>query len=289
MPTKKTKKTTTRSEPFDIYVVGLGIMAVFQTTREAEEAIRSCNHALYVDHSLGVAEYLKGLCGKATSLLNLYQEHESRLETYRSMAATVIEAALTEPPVCFAAYGHPTMYVYPTVLIRKAASLLNLKVHVVPGISIFDTAIVDLGFDPGITGFQMYEATAVLVEERALQPDVPCLLLQVDTVESALFTRAQSTPERFRRLQKHLLKFYPPSHVVTALYSSTFPILPPIRDSFPLSELPERAVRGAQSGTLYIPPIQRTGKRDTRLEKQLYDPKHLAKITASSQRSRTKA
>src|SRR6185503_5646213 len=98
-------------------------------------------------------------------------------------------------------------------------SLLKLRVHVAPGISIFDTLLVDLGLDPGLTGMQMYEATGLLVENRPLQPDVPCLLLQVDAVESALFTRKPSSEKRFLRLQKHLLKFYPPTHPLVSVYS----------------------------------------------------------------------
>jgi hypothetical protein len=102
----------------------------------------------------------------------------------------------------------------------------------------------------------------------------------VDTVESALFTRARSKPERFLRLQEHLLKFYPPDHGVISLYSATFPILVPIRDTFPLRDLPTRYLKGTQSGTLYIPPILKDAVRDKALEEQLYNREHLAKITA---------
>jgi hypothetical protein len=272
-------QTTTDHGPFEIYLVGLGIMAVRHSTREAEDCLRASKHVYYVAHGFGIPEYLDNLCLTATNLLPEYREGESRLGTYQSMAALVINTALSDPPVCFATYGHPTMYVYPSVLIKRAAALLDLRVHVVPGISMFDTILVDLDFDPGLTGLQMYEATALLVEERSLQSDVPCVLLQVDTVESALFTRAPSNAERFVRLQQHLLRFYPPEHEVIAVMSPTFPILVPIRDRFPLSDLPARYVKGAQSGTLYIPPIRKERPRNIELERQLYDPEHLGQIT----------
>ena len=264
--------------PFEIYLVGLGIMGVRHSTREAEDCIRASNRVFVVDHGFGMREYLQALCPNVTPLLGEYKEGESRLATYRNMAAITVNAAVQDPPVCFATYGHPTMFVYPSVLIQRAAALLKMRVHVVPGISIFDTVLVDLGLDPGLTGFQMYEATALLIEDRIIQPDVPCLLLQVDTVESALFTRRPSKPNRFLRLQRHLEKFYPPDHELISVLSPTFPLLVPIRQKFRLGDLAQQYSKGTHSGTLYIPPLRRAVKRNAELEQQLYDPKHLRQM-----------
>lgn len=273
------RKAKSDHGPFEIYLVGLGIVGVRHITREAEDCIRASNQVFLVDHGFGVREFLEELGPKVSPLLEHYKEGESRLETYQNMATVVVDAALENPPVCFATYGHPTFYVFPTMLIQRAAALLDLRVHVVPGISAFDAVLIDLGLDPGLTGFQMYEATALLMQDRILQPDVPCLLLQVDTVESALFTRRGSRAERFVRLQQHLLNFYPADHEVISVLSSTFPLLVPIRNRFPLSELPEQYAKGTQSGTLYIPPLGKQIPLNDELEKQLYDPKHLRRIT----------
>ena len=275
------QKAVTKSDhgPFELYLVGLGIVGVRHSTREAEDCIRASKHVFYVDHGFGIREFLQELCPNVTPLLGEYKEGGSRLTTYQNMAAIAVNAAMEDPPVCFATYGHPTMFVYPSVLIQRAAALLGLRVHVVPGISIFDAVLIDLGLDPGLTGFQMYEATALLIEDRIIQPDVPCLLLQVDTVEFALFTRRHSKPNRFQRLQQHLQKFYPPDHAVISVLSSTFPILVPIRQKFPLRRLAQEYAKGTHSGTLYIPPLGRTVGRNKELEKQLYDPQHLRRMT----------
>jgi uncharacterized protein YabN with tetrapyrrole methylase and pyrophosphatase domain len=159
-----------RREPFDIYVLGLGIIGVRHLTREAEDCLRASRTVYFVDHGFGVPEYLAGLGPRPVSLLSEYEEGRNRIETYRRMAAAVIDGALTDPPVCFATYGHPTVFVYPSLLIQRAAAVLDLRVHIVPGISIFDTAFIDLGLDPGLTGLQVFEATALLVDNRPLQP-----------------------------------------------------------------------------------------------------------------------
>src|SRR5882672_12951065 len=98
-------------EPYDIYIVGLGIIGVRHVTREAEQCIRQCRRVFLVDHGVGVREYVESLGPPTESLLGEYHEGESRLGTYKEMSARVVEAALGEGPVCFATYGHPMMYV----------------------------------------------------------------------------------------------------------------------------------------------------------------------------------
>jgi uncharacterized protein YabN with tetrapyrrole methylase and pyrophosphatase domain len=266
----------------DIYVVGLGIKAIQHITREAEDAMRRSTSILYVDAGFGVEEYLQTLCPNTRCLLDHYQEMGDRRRTYRGMAAEVLDAALDDPPVCFATYGHPGIYVYPTRLITDGAAALGMAVQVMPGISALDAIITDLKLDPGPQGLQMYEATDVLARTRPLQPDVPCLLWQVGALESALYSAKRGNPQRFLRLQRYLLRTYPEDHLVTMISSSTYQLLEPSMDTFPLSELAERVAQASQSGTLYIPAVGDRRVRDTELLRDVYDPEHLKKITAPS-------
>jgi uncharacterized protein YabN with tetrapyrrole methylase and pyrophosphatase domain len=263
----------------DIYVVGLGIKAVQHITREAEEAIRSSRRVLFVDGGFGVEEFLQTLCQSTSSLLGHYQEWGDRRRTYRAMAAEVLDAALDDPPVCFAHYGHPGIYVYPTRLVEEGAAQLGLTVSALPGISAFDTIVTDLGIDPGPNGLQMYEATDVLARARPLQPDVPCLLWQVGTLETALYTAKRGNAERFIRLQRYLLQTYPEDHEVTMILSSAYQLLEPWKETYPLKDLAERLANGLQHGTMYIPPVKIRRVRDAALLRDVYNPKHLEKVT----------
>ena len=64
-------------------------------------------------------------------------------------------AAMNHPPVCFASYGHPLVFCYPTTLIRRAARLLDLRFEVAVGVSSLDTLLVDLSYDFSADGLQM--------------------------------------------------------------------------------------------------------------------------------------
>jgi uncharacterized protein YabN with tetrapyrrole methylase and pyrophosphatase domain len=257
------------SSPFDIAIVGLGIVGVHQITREVEETIRRCRRTFVVDAGFGVIPYLKSICAEVTSLLPLYERGKERLPTYRRMAAEVVNAALSSSPVCFATYGHPLVYCYPAILIQRAAKLLNLRVEGFPGISSLDTLFMDLGFDAATDGLQMYETTDLLLRRRPIQNDVPCILWQVDAIAQPTYETDRRSAHQFLPLQSYLLEFYPPEHRITLVLSKTFPLQESIVETYRLETLPNDLERGPQSGNLYIPPIRRRAIVDRELLRKL--------------------
>jgi precorrin-3B methylase len=260
---------TERLLPFDVAIVGLGIVGVHQITREVEETIRRCRHTFVIDSGFGVVDYLQSICAEVTSLVPLYERGKSRLPTYRRMAAEVINAAITGPPVCFATYGHPLIYCYPAVLIQRAAKLLDLRVETFPGISSLDTLLVDLGIDIATDGAQMYEATDLILRRRPIQNDVSCILWQSSVVADPTYETDRRSAEHFLSLQNYLLEFYPPEHPITLVFSKTFPLLQSIVETYRVGTLAADLERGPQGGNLYIPPLRRRAIADQQLLRKL--------------------
>ena len=241
--------------PFDIGIVGTGIVGTHQLTREAEEVIRRCRRTFVIDAGYGVTEYIETLCPEVESLGGLYEAGKDRLSTYHRMAATVVSAAVESPPVCLATYGHPWVYCYPTTLITRAAPLLDLHVEVFPGISAFDTMLVDLGTDIAVTGVQMYEATDLLLRRRPIQSDVTCVIWQPTIVGDPTYPDQPSTVEQFRPLEEYLLRFYPRDHEVALVTTKSFPLVRSVVSDLRLCDLAEELVRAPKIGTLYIPAL----------------------------------
>jgi uncharacterized protein YabN with tetrapyrrole methylase and pyrophosphatase domain len=244
------------SLPADIAVVGLGINGVHQITREVEETIRRSNETFVTDMALGVVDYLETLCPKVTDLTSRYEVGSHRILIYRRMASEVVAAALENPPVCFATYGHPRMYCYPTTLIERAATVLDLKVEVRPGTSFLDTLLVEVGVDPGFDGLQLYEATDLVIRRRPLQTDVNCVIAQGPIVMDAYNRSGSPTAEDLGLLQDYLLEFYPPDHEAVIVVSKTHPLLDTIKQSVPIDKLTTALQHGATVGTLFIPPVR---------------------------------
>lgn len=274
-----TAKASSR-HPFDLYIVGLGIVSVRQITREAESAMRSSNEILYASDAIGIDDFLRQLCERVTEVyVSTLREGEDRRSKYDRIAALVLEAALDHPPVSFAVAGHPQVFVYPTQQILAVAEHLGLRVKVLPGISSFDTMIVDLQLDPGTQGVQMFEATGLLLQQRPLHPDIPCFLWQVGSVETRLFTRAKSVPERFTRLQNYLLKYYPADHRVKIVYSSSHPLAMSFVLEFPIDQMHLHAADIHPGATLYIPPATAPEIKDEELAQLADSLEHLRSIT----------
>ena len=54
--------------PFDIGIVGIGIVGTHQLTREAEAVIRRCNRTFVIADGYGIPDYLATLCPQVTDL-----------------------------------------------------------------------------------------------------------------------------------------------------------------------------------------------------------------------------
>ena len=264
----------------DVYIVGLGVLNVDQITRETERAIRRSNEVLYVDTGVATRAYLNSLCPRVTSLFETsYEEAGHRLNAYHHMAARVLDAALDHPPVTFAMHGHPIVGAYAPFLIRDMSSLLALEVLVLPGISAMDCLFAELMVDPCVAGMQMYEATDLLLRRRPLQPDVQALIWQIGCVETGLHTMRVSKPARFERLRSHLLRFYPPRHEVSAVYSTPHPLMPSTLHRFALRDICEHAHLLHAGFTLFIPPATERPIEDHELLGRMNSVEHLRRIT----------
>jgi uncharacterized protein YabN with tetrapyrrole methylase and pyrophosphatase domain len=282
-----TKPTSERAVwPFDIGIVGLGIVGTHQITREAEQVIERSKRTYVIESGYGITDYLKTLCPEVTSLGSLYERGKSRLPTYRKMAATVVAAALNEPPVCLAAYGHPWVYCYPTTLITRAASALKLHVEVFAGISAFDTLLVDVGIDVALDGVQMYEATDLLLRRRPIQNDVACVIWQSTILSDPTYPDKPYNAQHFDPLQHYLKCFYPADHEVILVVSKTFPMLRSIVRRFPLKHLATEIQRAPPLATLFIRPVSNRPIQDEALLKRMLSPDGQAMKAPSSRPGR---
>lgn len=251
--------------PFDIGIVGTGIVGAHQLTREAEEVVRRCKRTFVIESGYGIPEYLRTLCPAVTELGSLYEPGRDRLPTYRRMAAEVVSAAVADAPVCLATYGHPWVYCYPTTLIARAAPLLGLHVEVFPGVSAFDTLLVDLGIDIAADGIQMYEATDLLLRRRPIQNDVACVVWQPTVVGDPTYRPDPYGAEQFEPLQQYLLRFYPAEHEVVLVTTKTHPLTRSIVQRLPLRDLALELERAPSVATLYVPPLAERPVEDDEL------------------------
>lgn len=258
----------------DVFVVGLGLRPG-HLTAETARTLERCRETFYVEG--WPLPHVEAIAARATRIYP-YAEGGNRTPVYHEMAARVVAAALDHPPVAFAMQGDPTVGCYATTLLRDLCRLLDLELEVQPGISALAALLAELGLDPLVRGLQLYEACDLLLRRRPLLPDVPALVWQAGCVESVLYSARPSRPERFERLTRHLLQFYPPEHPVSILYCDNERVAPQRREVL-LQELPAHAERLHAGVTLFLPPAAERPIQDAELLAVLADPAHLARIT----------
>ncbi|MEM9146585.1 MAG: SAM-dependent methyltransferase [Pseudomonadota bacterium] len=264
----------------DIHILGLGIQTVDHATRETERILSTCTEVLFVDTGIATEQWLKTLCPRVTPLFGeSYRPGSHRLSAYHHMAARVVEAAMQRPPVAFAMQGHPLVGVTAPRLIHQLANALELSVETHPGISSLDCLFVELGLDPMLGGLQIVEATDLLLRRRPLDPTVPALIAQIGAVESVLYNRRVSRPDRYRRFLAHMLQLYPQPHGVSALFTAPHPLVPSERLDFALGDIGAMAERLHPGHTLFVPPIADRPVVDLTLLEDMADPVHLRRIT----------
>jgi uncharacterized protein YabN with tetrapyrrole methylase and pyrophosphatase domain len=267
--------------PFHIYIVGLGMVGPRQITKEGDAALRKCSRVFALHYDDTVTDYLATVSSSVSKLVGFYEEGVSRSVTYERISTTVLDAAMEAPPVAFAVYGHPLVFVAPTKIIQQEGARRGLRVKTLPGISAMDCLFIDLGLDPAVDGLQMYEATDLLLRERPLQSDVPCLLWQIGALETIFYVPQQSRPERFTRLRNYLTRFYAPEHEVVVALTPTLPIANPKLLKCRLDELETASARINGAETLYIPPVTQRHIKDRALLDLVVSKEHVAQLVGN--------
>lgn len=263
----------------DITIVGLGMRSVDQLTREAERALLSANEIFLIDGSVGLSDYLESKGANITDLSTLYEEGKDRLETYKEMVKKVIEGVIRNGPVAFGLYGHPTVFAFPPCVVKQVAETLGLSVSVIPGVSSLDCLFSELMIDPANDGMQMFEATDLLLRKRALQTDVQTVIWQVGTLETGLYSKKSSSPDRYSRFLSYLLQFFPPLHPCTAIFCSDHPAIPSSILRFPLTKIGNFADKLHGGFTMYLPPVASAPVLDFELLDLLESTEHLSRVT----------
>lgn len=249
------------SGPFDVYVVGLGMVVPTHITTEADRALSRAAETYLLHFDSSVEGYLQRRYGAVRSLGDLYEIDKPRRVTYREVAKVVLDAAQSRSPVALAMYGHPLMFVSPTKLILRDGRKQGLRVKVIPGISSLAGLMIDLEFDPADEGLQMYEATDLLLRERPLQSDVPCLIWQIGTVGSLIYEcESYRSAAPLEGLSEYLMRFYPAEHKATIARTPTLAIGHPRLLEATVGGLPKLYEVVESADTLFLPS---TGQRPT--------------------------
>jgi precorrin-6B methylase 1 len=201
-----------------LVLLGYGVADSLQVTVEAQRAIGRATTVYAVTPPPGLVQYLKGLRVKVVDLGEKLSEGSGPAAVL-DVADFLLRRAVLEPPAVLFSPGNPLFLNNLARLLLQAANERGVAVTLVPGVSLLDTVISDLGLDVTTRGLQVFDARHLLGLRHQPNPRVPLLVLEVGALAQG-FEGAQPQ-DVFAGFAAYLGGFYPAAHAVTLITEST--------------------------------------------------------------------
>ena len=231
-------------------IVGTGIRAGLQTTRESRLCIERAGKVLFLLAEVAPTGWISALNPSAESLAPLYQPGRRHADVYEDIITTILSWVRRDLDVCVATYGHPGVFDQTSHESVRRARAEGFPARILPGVSAEDCLYADLELDPGEHGCQSFDATDFLTYGRRPDVSVPLILWQVSVVGSPLTTGTVNR-SGLQVLAERLEELYGPDHEVVAYEATPFPVGSPMIERSTVRDLADARVTGLSS--LYVP------------------------------------
>jgi precorrin-3B methylase len=235
-------------------VVGIGIKLGLHLTAEARQSIEEAEAVFFLASDPVAYFWIPKLNAKARSLHTFYKAGKDRSESYDEMAEYVLSYVKRGLQVCMVSYGHPGVLSTPLHAAVRRARAQGFLATMQPAVSAVDCLFADLGFDPGMRGCLIYEATDFLIRQRVVSLSLPLILWQIGIIGEQSFKKTWKTwsPRGLRVLCEVLAKHYGPNHEVVVYEAAHHAITSPRIERLRIDKVPESNV--TVLSTLYVPP-----------------------------------
>lgn len=203
----------------DVYLVGLGLFGMCQVTLETLQVLEQSRT---IFHLTARHSQLSAINPNTQDLGWLYSRPGRDTDIYAELARYVVNAAKEASPVVLALDGNPMFFSDISWNIAAIGKIEGLRVEALPAVSCIDVLPMQLGFEAGDLGLQIFEARQLVLYDLSLNPYLSTLVLQVgDFGEASLLRPAKKKRGVFAPLVLHLCKFFPPGHPAIFIESAT--------------------------------------------------------------------
>lgn len=235
-----------------LIVVGSGIKFMSHLTTEVKVCIEKSDKVLYLINEPVMQEWIKKNSKSSESLDDLYMKSSKRNDNYISIAEYIIQNLKETNNLCVVIYGHPTVFVQPSLLAAKMALADGYNVTIMPGISAEDCLFADLMIDPATSGCQSFEATDFLLYRREHDSSSHLIIWQPFVIGVLGIPIDHNPQEGLRLLTEYLREKYQLDHEVILYEAAQYPAFKPKIVSILLRDLIDAELSSLT--TLYVKP-----------------------------------
>lgn len=243
------------SDKSSLTVVGCGIKFFAHLTTEAIAYIQQSDIVLYLVNDPILKLWIQKQNRNTESLDILYNAYSLRAEAYQHITNHVLEHLYQNKHVCFALYGHPSVFSKPGLDAVKQARKKGYFAKILPAISAEACLFADLLIDPGSSGCQSFEATDFLIHQRQLDPSSHLILWQIDAIGITDHDSTNNKKTGILLLLHYLKCFYPPKSTIIIYEAAQHPGFEPKILRTQLEHL--HNIQLSTLSTLYIPPVKK--------------------------------
>jgi precorrin-2 methylase len=250
------------AEQPDLVLLGYGVDDSLQLTVESQRILSRVGKAYTVGLQPNVARFLKSLRVEVRDLSDHFVPGGSFSDCYLDIADYLLRRVAEEQPVIFLTPGNPLFLNSLSRFLALQARQHELRVQVLPGVSIFDTIVCDIGLDVGTFGVQLLDAQRMVTRRQQINADIPLIVLQMGGFGLEAVADAEErnvSPAAFDELVAHLGKYYPQDHLVTLLNRE--PGQGAAAKTVPLSRFRDLVQHFAPSSSLFIDRLREQKQR----------------------------
>ncbi|KAJ3812197.1 tetrapyrrole methylase [Lentinula lateritia] len=252
-------ETPTLNKSGSLTIVGTGIESIGQMTLQTLSYIEAADKVFYCVIDPATEAFILTKNKDCVDLYQYYDNGKSRMDTYTQMSEVMLREVRKGLDVVGVFYGHPGVFVNPSLRALAIAKSEGYKARMLPGVSAEDCLYADLCIDPSNPGCLTYEASDFLIRERPTNIYSHFILFQVGCVGIADFNFTGFENSKFGILVDRLEKEYGADHPVVHYIAAMLPHEDPVTDQWTIGQLrePEFYKRVGGVSTFYIPPKER--------------------------------
>ncbi len=244
-----------KNSPGTLTCVGTGMSLAGQISVYAHSCIENADVVFALMPDAISENWLKTLNDDVRSLQQFYAVGKSRRDSYAQMVEAMVLEVRAGRKVVGAFYGHPGVFAQVPHEAIRTAQAEGFRATMEPGISAEACLYADVGFDPGSSGCQSFEASQFMFYNHVVDPTAYLILWQIGIAGEHTLTRFETNPEWLRILVEHLHQWYPDDHEILLYEAATLPIQTPRIEWLKLADLP--TAETSQKTTLLLPPAQK--------------------------------
>ncbi|MFW1780804.1 SAM-dependent methyltransferase [Acinetobacter seifertii] len=208
-----------------INIVGGGLRSANQMTLEAISIIRSSSFVLVWGGLIeGITEILNDINPNWKDISSFYLNNADDTVNYQILNKKVIEAVREFDNLSIIVYGHPKVGVTFSQNIQELINLSKIEADVIcyPGISSFDTMLIDKSLDPLEEGTCLVDANRLILYDLNMDTSLNYFIYHVCSigVRQTDFVSPHETTKSLY-LKEKLKKHYSLDHPLELLLSPT--------------------------------------------------------------------